>query len=228
MSVLLRPYADSARLEAGIDEAGRGSLAGPVVAAAVVWNPDIGALDPAMLKLVRDSKKLSPAQRERARVFVEEQAIAFAVCFVHPPEIDRINILNATYAAMHGAVDDLGMEVDHLLVDGDRFKIYLSPTSGEFVPHSSIIEGDNTYMSIAAASILAKTHRDRYMCDVLHPRYPQYAWDRNKGYGSGTHMEALQSLGPTPEHRMSYAPVRAAADTVRQIHRDDVRFEQKS
>ena len=216
---MLLSCADPTRLEAGIDEAGRGSLAGPVAAAAVVWNPDVISMDPVLLNLVRDSKKLSPAQRERARVFVEEHALAFAVCFIHPQEIDRINILNATYSAMHGAIDNLGVEVDHLLVDGDRFKIYLSPTTGEFVPHSSIIEGDNKYMSIAAASILAKTHRDRYMCDVLHPRFPQYAWDRNKGYGSTVHMEALRSLGPTSEHRMSYAPVRTAASNHRYVKR---------
>jgi ribonuclease HII len=207
---MLKPCADPTRLEAGIDEAGRGCLAGPVVAAAVVWPPDVSGMDTGMLKLVRDSKKLSPAQRERARVFVEEHAVAFAVCFVQPPEIDRINILNATFAAMHGAVDDLGVEVDHLLVDGDRFKIYMSPCTGEFVPHTSVIEGDNTYMSIAAASILAKTHRDRHMREVLHPWHPEYGWDRNKGYGSAEHMSALRTYGPTPEHRTSYAPVRAA------------------
>ena len=180
------------------------------MAAAVVWNPDTSDMDPAMLAIVRDSKKLTPMQRERATVFVEEHAIAFAVHFVHAPEIDRINILNATFAAMHGAIDALGVDVDHLLVDGDRFKVYMSKSAGDFVPHTTVVEGDNTYMSIAAASILAKTYRDRYMRDVLHPKHPEYGWDRNKGYGSSEHMTVLQQLGPTPEHRTSYAPVRAA------------------
>ena len=201
----LRLCMDASAMEAGIDEAGRGCLAGPVVAAAVVWNPELD--DHPMLALVRDSKRLSPGQRAKARAFIEENAIAYAVRFVDAPRIDGVNILRATFEAMHGAVDDLGLEVDALLVDGDRFPVYVSGGTGEFVPHTLVIEGDDKFVSIAAASVLAKTHRDEYVATVMHAAHPEYGWDRNKGYGSAEHMDALRRLGPTPFHRLTFGGV---------------------
>lgn len=211
---LLRLCAEEGRVEAGVDEAGRGSLAGPVVAGAVVWNPEV--CDPEVhpeLRLVRDSKRLTPSQRERARAFVERHALGYSVCFVDNGEIDRVNILRATHKAMHGALDGLPPAVvpEFLLVDGDRFPVYMSPRTGDFVPHTCVVEGDNAFVSIAAASILAKTHRDRYMREVLHPSHPGFGWDRNMGYGARVHMDALMTLGPTAWHRKTFAPVRRAA-----------------
>ena len=226
----LRWHYEPGRIEVGVDEAGRGCLAGPVFAAAVVWpTKEDGSLDPKLLRLVRDSKTLSAGQRDRARAFVEATAIAWAVASASADEIDRINILRASHLAMHRALDLLhGVRpesgyaefrplpsstaaVEFVLVDGDRFDAYLSPReSGTFVPHACFTNGDGHYLAIAAASVLAKTHRDAYVVEHLHPRFPQYGWDRSKCYGTAAHLGGLERHGVCEEHRRSFAPVKQA------------------
>lgn len=182
---------DPSLREAGLDEAGRGCLAGPVYAAAVVLPPDYrnGRLN--------DSKQLSESCRYRLREEIERDALAWAVGVVSAGEIDRINILRASFLAMHRAVDGLGLRPELLLVDGNRF----TPYPG--VPHRCIVKGDGKYLSIAAASILAKTYRDDCM-RALHAEYPQYGWAQNKGYPTAAHRAAIAEHGPSPHHRMSF------------------------
>ena len=177
--------------EAGCDEAGRGCLAGPVVAAAVIL-PE-GFNHP----LLNDSKQLSETQRDEAAVIIRESAIAWATGLVDVEEIDRINILNASIRAMHNALDDLKIIPEHILVDGNRFHLY------RYIPHTCIIEGDGKYTSIAAASILAKTSRDACMAR-LHKVYPAYHWARNKGYPTKQHRKGILLYGTTPHHRLSF------------------------
>ncbi len=177
--------------EAGCDEAGRGCLAGPVFAAAVILPS--GFKHP----LLNDSKKMSDAQRKLLRPIIEENAIAFAVATVSAEEIDEINILQASFKAMHLAVEKLKVLPSHLLIDGNRFKLY----SG--IPHTCIIGGDGKYMNIAAASVLAKTYRDDYM-DDLHEKFPAYGWLTNKGYGTLAHRAAIAAHGSTDHHRKSF------------------------
>ena len=215
---LLEPRLHAGRQEAGVDEAGRGCLAGPVVAAAVMWPAD---LTPERLRaeaaqddrwyLVRDSKQLSGRQRERARELIEERALAWAVHAVPAAQIDAVNILRATFQAMHGALDALveklggdGAQLDAVVVDGERFPGYLHPVSCDIVPHACVIEGDALYLSIAAASVLAKTHRDRLMRGEVHARYPAYGFDKHVVYGTQQHMRALVEHGPCPEHRRTF------------------------
>lgn len=178
--------------EAGIDEAGRGCYAGPVVAAAVIL-PE-GFYHP----LLNDSKKLKPASRYALRTVIEYEALAFSYAFVTSGEIDQINILQATYRAMHQAVEGLCLRPGLLLVDGNRFKPYKE------IPHHCIIGGDGKYASIAAASILAKTYRDDYM-QQLHFNFPQYGWGQNKGYGTLAHRRAIETFGLCEHHRKSFA-----------------------
>ena len=177
--------------EAGCDEAGRGCLAGAVYAAAVVLPPDYRN------ELLNDSKQLTEHQRYALRPVIEHDALAWAIGTVSPQEIDRMNILNASILAMHRAIDGLAVRPQHLLVDGNRFKPYPNIT------HTTVVKGDATYLSIAAASILAKTYRDDYM-ERLHQEYPQYGWDHNKGYPTRRHRQAIAEHGPTPYHRMSF------------------------
>jgi ribonuclease HII len=181
-------------LETGVDEAGRGCLAGPVVAAAVILKPDL-ALD--WYEVLDDSKKLPESLREKLRILIERDALAWNVAMVMPEEIDRINILNATFMAMNRAVEGLGTEPEFLLIDGNRFPGHPR------IPHRCIVKGDATYLSIAAASVLAKTHRDAYMRQ-LHEEYPYYGWDRNKAYGTEAHVEAIRQYGYSPYHRRSF------------------------
>ena len=181
------------RIEAGCDEAGRGCLAGAVFAAAVVLPPDFKSEE------LNDSKQLSERKRYALRPLIEREALAWAVGVVTPEEIDRINILNASFLAMHRAVDQLQIRPDHLLIDGNRFNPY--PT----IPHTTVVKGDGKYLSIAAASILAKTYRDDYMAE-LHKTYPYYGWNHNAGYPTKEHIAALKALGPSPEHRRSFHP----------------------
>ncbi|MBR6749046.1 MAG: ribonuclease HII [Bacteroidaceae bacterium] len=188
---MLLPYMESGRIEAGCDEAGRGCLAGAVFAAAVILPPDYHH------ELLNDSKQLSEKQRYKLRPEIERDAIAWAVGIVTPEEIDHINILNASILAMHRAVEQLATTPEHLLIDGNRFKPYKD------IPHSCVIKGDGKYLSIAAASILAKTYRDDYMMQ-LHTQYPQYGWDNNKGYPTQQHRDAIEKYGTTPYHRMSF------------------------
>lgn len=188
---MLLPYLDPDLIEAGCDEAGRGCLAGPVYAAAVILPKDYHN------ELLNDSKKLSEKKRYQLRVEIERDALAWAVGVVGPAEIDEINILNASFLAMHRAIDQLKLRPQALLIDGDRFKAYPD------IPHTTVVKGDGKYMSIAAASILAKTYRDDYM-QQIHAEYPQYHWDRNKGYPAKVHREAIRKFGTTPYHRMSF------------------------
>ena len=188
---MLLPYLNENLIEAGCDEAGRGCLAGSVYAAAVILPKDFKN------ELLNDSKQLSEKQRYALREVIEKEAIAWAVGIVSPEEIDEINILRASFLAMHRAVDQLTTRPQHLLIDGNRFTKYPD------IPHTTVVKGDGKYMSIAAASILAKTYRDDYMLR-LHEEYPVYRWDSNKGYPAKAHREAIRRHGVTPYHRMSY------------------------
>lgn len=188
---MLLPFLNSELIEAGCDEAGRGCLAGAVFAAAVILPVDYEN------NLLDDSKKLSEKKRYLFREQIERDALAWAVGVVSPSEIDNINILNASFLAMHRAVDQLNIRPQALLIDGNRFKKY------QDLPHTTVVKGDGKYMSIAAASILAKTYRDDYMAE-LHKEYPQYHWDSNKGYPSKVHREAIRGAGTTPYHRMTF------------------------
>lgn len=180
-------------VEAGCDEAGRGCLAGPVACAAVILPPDFS--DP----LLNDSKQLSPRQRERLRPVIEREAISWAVVMVNPDEIDRINILNASITGMQRALDSLSLKPQHVIVDGNRFRPWHD------VPCHTVVKGDATYMSIAAASILAKTHRDELMAHLAE-ECPGYGWERNMGYPTKEHLAALDRLGLTSHHRRSFGP----------------------
>ncbi len=187
------------KIEAGCDEAGRGCLAGSVYAAAVIL--PAGYENP----LLNDSKQLTERRRYLLREQIEHDAVAWAVGIVTPEEIDKINILNASILAMHRALDQLKVRPEAIIVDGNRFKPYRSVVDGSTVniPHTTIIKGDGKYMAIAAASILAKTYRDDYM-NQLAEEYPQYDWQKNKGYPTKKHREAIRLHGTTSYHRMSY------------------------
>ena len=188
---MLLPYLDINEVEAGCDEAGRGCLAGPVFAAAVILPKDFSH------PLLNDSKQLTEKQRDLLRPIVEKEALAWAVTPVSPQEIDEINILNASFIAMHRSVDALKIRPTSLLIDGNRFKPY------EGIAHHCIIKGDGKYLSIAAASVLAKTYRDDYMKD-LDKKYPEYTWAQNKGYPTKAHRAAIAKFGPTEHHRMTF------------------------
>lgn len=183
-------YSDK-QWEAGTDEAGRGCLAGPVVAAAVIL--PIGFSN----ELLNDSKKLNSKKRNLLRPIIEEQALDFAVSFVWQDEIDEINILNASIKAMHNSLHELHLTPEFIIVDGNRFKAFKE------VPHETIVKGDGKYLSIAAASILAKTYRDSYM-EKIHADFPEYGWTRNKGYPTSEHRNAIKEIGPSQHHRMSF------------------------
>ena len=188
-------------VEAGCDEAGRGCLAGSVYAAAVILPPDYD--NPAL----NDSKKLTDRRRHALREQIERDALAWAVGFVTPDEIDRINLLHASFLAMHRAIDQLQLRPEALIIDGNRFDPYRVgeglPDEGKTLPYTCIVKGDAKYQSIAAASILAKTYRDDYM-DALALQYPAYDWQSNKGYPTRKHREAIRLHGITPFHRRSY------------------------
>ena len=189
---MLKPWLIEGRREAGCDEAGRGPLAGPVVAAAVVLPPDYRN------DILNDSKQLTERQRNLLRADIEANALAWAVAVVSPEEIDRLNILHASTHAMCLAVQQLqGPKPDFLLIDGNRF---YNETD---IPYQTFVKGDATFMNIAAASILAKTHRDEIMVK-LHEEFPEYGWDRNKGYPTAAHYEAIEKHGVTPHHRRSF------------------------
>jgi len=178
-------------LECGTDEAGRGCLAGPVTASAVILHENFRN------KTLNDSKQLSHAKRLQLRPLIEKEAIAFYVAYVYPEEIDQINILNASIRAMHLAIDQLSKTPEFIIVDGNKFKNYRD------IPHETIIKGDGKYLSIAAASVLAKTHRDNYM-EKIHEEFPMYNWKQNKGYPTKEHREAIMQFGVTPYHRKSF------------------------
>lgn len=178
-------------IEVGCDEAGRGCLAGPVFAGAVILPPDFSCPE------LNDSKQLSEKKRYELRTYIEAHATAWAVGIVDHKEIDEINILNASFLAMHRAIDALTVRPEYLIIDGNRFKKYHD------VPHSCIVKGDGKYLSIAAASILAKTYRDDYMIG-LHQEFPAYDWDHNKGYPTAKHRAAIKEHGVTKYHRLTF------------------------
>lgn len=188
---MLKSCLQTGRLEAGCDEAGRGCLAGPVFAAAVIFPSDYQHAG------LNDSKQLSAAKREKLRLEIERDALAWAVARIDAPEIDRINILVASIKAMNMAVAQLSARPDFLLIDGNRFR------TDSDIPFQCVVKGDATYLSIAAASILAKTYRDAYMC-ALDKEFPAYHWAKNKGYPTQDHREAIRIHGITPYHRKSF------------------------
>ena len=188
---MLESHFYEGKVEAGCDEAGRGCLAGSVYAAAVILPEDY------QNELLNDSKQLTEKKRYQLREIIERDAVAWAVGIVTPEEIDKINILNASILAMHRALDQLKVRPEAIIVDGNRFKKY------QDLPHTTIVKGDGKYLSIAAASILAKTYRDDYM-NGLAKEYPQYDWLSNKGYPTKKHREAIRQFGITPYHRKSY------------------------
>jgi len=179
------------RFEAGTDEAGRGCLSGPVVAAAVILPADFKH------EMLNDSKQLSEKKRRLLRPIIEKEALSYGISFVYQEEIDEINILNASILAMHKSLDELILRPEFIIVDGNRFKNY------QEVPHQTIVKGDAKYLSIAAASILAKTYRDDYM-ENLHLEFPHYNWAKNKGYPTKEHRQAIREFGSTNHHRLSF------------------------
>ena len=188
---MLEAYYKEGVIEAGCDEAGRGCLAGPVFAAAVILPSDY------QNEILNDSKQLTEKKRYQLREVIEREALAWAVGIVDNHEIDQINILNASILAMHRALDQLKLRPQNIIVDGNRWKPYRN------VPATTIVKGDGKYLSIAAASILAKTYRDDFMLRI-HEEFPQYHWDKNKGYPAKIHREAIRQFGTTPYHRMSF------------------------
>ena len=198
---MLQPYYLPDVIEAGCDEAGRGCLAGSVYAAAVILPPDYHN------DLLNDSKQLTAKQRYALREEIQRDAIAWSLGIVTAQEIDELNILRASITAMHRAIDALTVRPQHLIIDGNRFYPYHNPAEGEkkgdIVPHLTIVKGDGKYLSIAAASILAKTYRDDYMKE-LHKEYPHYGWDHNAGYPTKEHRKGIEIHGTTPHHRMTF------------------------
>ncbi|MBW7868090.1 MAG: ribonuclease HII [Brumimicrobium sp.] len=188
---MLKNYFNKEKIEAGCDEAGRGCLAGPVVAAAVILPSDC------YIEELNDSKQLTEKQRERLFPIIKETALAYGIAEVSPAEIDKINILNASFLAMHKAIDQLKTKPELLLIDGNRFKAYPN------IEHQCLIKGDANYLSIAAASVLAKVTRDHIMED-LHQEFPDFNWKKNKGYPTKFHREMLKEMGATAHHRLSF------------------------
>ncbi len=199
---MLKPYCIPHILEAGCDEAGRGPLAGSVFAAAVILDPK-RIEEVAALQRLNDSKQLTEHERYALRPVIEQEAVAWAVAEVTAAEIDEINILNASIQGMQRALDQLTVRPEHILVDGNKWKPYIPAGEVLEVPARTVVKGDATYMSIAAASILAKTYRDDYM-NRLAKEYPQYGWQQNKGYPTRAHYEAIARYGITPYHRKTF------------------------
>lgn len=190
-------------LECGIDEAGRGALSGPVVAAAVVWNSEYDEEWQDFIHDVRDSKLIPKTKRQILAQKIKDHALDWSISFVDVDVIDQKNILEATYDAMHQCIEQLQIPIEHILVDGNRFRKH------QIAPHTCVIKGDNTYFSIAAASILAKTARDDYMESLAKdPSFVNYGWDKNFGYGTKQHMDAIAIYGPCQHHRMSFRLVK--------------------
>lgn len=187
----LLPFCNPGLIEAGCDEAGRGCLAGPVFAAAVIFPAGFSHSG------LNDSKKLGSESRKQFRILIENEAISWAVSMCSPQEIDEMNILNASFLAMHRAIDQLSVKPEHLLIDGNRFRSYPG------IPHTCIVKGDGKYLSVAAASILAKTYRDEHM-EKLHELFPQYNWKNNKAYPTPAHRRAIFENGISIHHRKTF------------------------
>lgn len=202
---MLEKYCIEGVIEAGCDEAGRGPLAGSVFAAAVVWDQKLWADNQHQewLTMLNDSKQLSDQQRRYLRPLIEQFAAAWAVVEVTAEEIDRINILNASIVGMQRALDKLTIMPQHIIVDGNKWKPYIPKGEIMEIPARTIVKGDGKYLSIAAASVLAKTYRDEYMLS-LHEQFPQYHWDTNMGYPTKAHYEAIKQYGITPYHRKTF------------------------
>ncbi|MAZ36666.1 ribonuclease HII [Salibacteraceae bacterium] len=188
---MLKNYFTKGLIEAGCDEAGRGCLAGPVTAAAVILPKNFKH------KLLNDSKQVTESNRNELRHIIEEKALAFGVAFLDHKKIDEINILQASILAMHHALDKLAITPEHIIVDGNRFKPY------KFIPHTTVVKGDAKFLSIAAASILAKTYRDEYL-EKLDMEFPMYHWKKNKGYPTKQHRNGIREFGPSKYHRMTF------------------------
>ncbi len=178
-------------LEAGTDEAGRGCLSGPVVAAAVILPQDF------QHELLNDSKQLSEKKRRKLRPYIEENALAYGVSFIHQEEVDELNVLQASITGMHRSIEQLNVAPEFIIVDGNKFKPFKE------TPHQTIVKGDAKFMSIAAASVLAKTYRDEYM-EKIHKEFPEYNWKKNKGYPTKEHRDAIRKHGATLYHRKSF------------------------
>ena len=179
------------KVECGTDEAGRGCLAGPVTAAAIVLKNNFLNIE------INDSKKISKKTRNRLRPIIKKNALKYSIAHVYPQKIDKINILNASILAMHKAIDKITTKINFIIVDGNKFKNFKN------IPHETIVKGDEKYLSIAAASILAKTERDEYMLKI-HKEFPEYGWDKNKGYPTKFHKQAILKFGITKYHRKSF------------------------
>jgi ribonuclease HII len=202
---MLDSYCIPGVIEAGCDEAGRGPLAGSVFAAAVIWSEEVLS-DPAhavWLGMLNDSKQLSEKQRLALRPLIEQYALAWAVVEVTAEEIDEVNILKASILGMHRALDQLPIQPEHIIVDGNKWKPYIPAGQVMEVPAQTVVKGDGKYLSIAAASVLAKTYRDEYMLR-LHEEYPMYHWDTNMGYPTKAHYEAIKQYGVSPYHRKTF------------------------
>lgn len=206
---MLKQYLHESKIEVGIDEAGRGCLFGPVCVAAVVWPKEDPLYNDKEPPIIKDSKKVSEKKRSILKDYIEKKAISYSVKFISHEEIDKTNILQATMKGMHMCIDDIrnNTMVDTILVDGNHFKIYTDENL-ESIDHECIISGDNTYKSIAAASILAKTYRDNYIYQLVkdRPELERYALQKNKGYGTKIHMESIKKYGPIDGHRRSFKP----------------------
>ena len=206
---MLKQYLHESKIEVGIDEAGRGCLFGPVCVAAVIWPKEDPLYNDKEPPIIKDSKKVSEKKRFILKDYIERNAISYSVKFISHEEIDKTNILQATMKGMDMCIDDIrnNTMVDAILVDGNHFKIYTDENL-ESIDHECIISGDNTYKSIAAASILAKTHRDNYIYQLVkdRPELGRYALQKNKGYGTKIHMESIKKYGPIEGHRRSFKP----------------------
>jgi ribonuclease HII len=206
---MLKQYLHEDKIEVGIDEAGRGCLFGPVCVAAVVWSPEDPEPEGYDIPIIKDSKKVSEKRRLHLKDYIEEHAVAWSVQFISHEEIDKINILKATMKGMHKCVDEIRqqLDIDTILVDGNTFPIYTDENL-DYINHECITGGDNTYKSIAAASILAKTHRDSYIYELAksRPELETYCISKNKGYGTKIHMDKLKEHGPVEGHRLSFKP----------------------
>jgi ribonuclease HII len=200
----MESYLNEFKIEVGVDEAGAGCLSGPVYAAAVIWPKTNNSLkDTGVFLLIKDSKKLSEKQREIARKIIEEHAVSYSITSLDAGYVDKNNILNSRIDCMHKAIRELpSVSVESILVDGDKFKDYYTH-EGVKIEHNCVIKGDSKYMSIAAASILAKTERDRYM-KIIDIEYPVYNWKKNKGYGTAEHYLTIKENGITKYHRKTF------------------------
>ena len=193
-------------IEAGIDEVARGCLVGPVVAAAVIWNPELENIFNIKIPDIKDSKKLKPEIRKQYSDFIKSYALDYNIAFVSEKEIDNINILNATFKAMHKAISGLTIQPEHLIIDGNSFKPFIADSFNKVIDYSTVVKGDNKYLSIACASILAKVARDDYIYNLVDndPSLEKYGWKKNNAYGTKDHIDAIKKHGITEHHRKTF------------------------